>query len=122
MKLRIKGNSIRMRLTRTEVKEFSEKGFIEDRTEFPQGILRYALRSHPALSELSASWDGSSVLLEVPASFAADWYASDEVGLQGIMELPGGKTLKLLLEKDFVCLDDTDEDQSDNYINPKANC
>jgi hypothetical protein len=24
------------------------------------------------------------------------------------------------LEKDFVCLDDTDEDQSDNYENPKA--
>jgi len=30
--------------------------------------------------------------------------------------------LKLLLEKDFVCLDDTDEDQSDQYDNPNAKC
>jgi len=27
-----------------------------------------------------------------------------------------------LLEKDFVCLDHTTEDQSDNYENPNTTC
>jgi hypothetical protein len=30
--------------------------------------------------------------------------------------------LFLLIEKDFVCLDNTFEDQSDNYPNPNAVC
>jgi hypothetical protein len=32
--------------------------------------------------------------------------------------MENGKELFLLLEKDFVCLDETIEDQSDNYPNP----
>jgi hypothetical protein len=38
------------------------------------------------------------------------------------MPLGNGQSLKLLLEKDFVCLDHTDEDQSDNYPNPNKTC
>jgi len=33
-----------------------------------------------------------------------------------------GVQLHLLLEKDFVCLDNTAEDQSDNYPNPNKAC
>ena len=33
-----------------------------------------------------------------------------------------GKDLFLLIEKDFVCLDHTFEDQSDNYPNPNKLC
>ena len=31
-------------------------------------------------------------------------------------------TVSILLEKDFACLDNTDEDQSDNYPNPNKTC
>ena len=46
------------------------------------------------------------------------WKKSDRVGFQHTMALEKGKELFLLLEKDFVCLDETIEDQSDNYPNP----
>jgi hypothetical protein len=38
------------------------------------------------------------------------------------MEIGNDKYLFLLVEKDFVCLDNTVEDQSDNYPNPNAVC
>ena len=35
MKIRIKGNTIRYRLTKTEVADFGQQGFVEEKTEFP---------------------------------------------------------------------------------------
>ena len=46
------------------------------------------------------------------------WANSDRVGLQHTNLMENGKELFLLVEKDFVCLDETIEDQSDNYPNP----
>ena len=46
------------------------------------------------------------------------WANSDRVGLQHTIVMENGKELFLLVEKDFVCLDETIEDQSDNYPNP----
>ena len=43
MKLRIKGNSIRLRLLRSEVEEFAEGGSISDETRFGANALRYTL-------------------------------------------------------------------------------
>ena len=45
---------------------------------------------------------------------------SNKVGFSHIFVLNSGTKLKLLVEKDFVCMDETVEDQSDNYPNPKA--
>lgn len=41
----------------------------------------------------------------------------DKIGVDG----QSGK-VNLLIEKDFVCIDNTTEDQSDNYPNPSLNC
>jgi hypothetical protein len=59
--------------------------------------------------------------MALPAQDALDWYDSNQVGFERDMEVAPGVILKLLLEKDFACLDDTDEDQSDNYPNPLQN-
>jgi hypothetical protein len=58
----------------------------------------------------------------MPKSIADEWTESNEVGFQHIQILPNGTELFLLVEKDFVCLDNTFEDQSDNYPNPNAVC
>lgn len=44
------------------------------------------------------------------------------VGFNNKMPLDNGEHLFLLVEKDFVCLDNTFEDQSDNFPNPNAVC
>ena len=44
MKLRIRGNSARLRLTKTEVKHLAEKGLVEEKTDFGNGqTLVYAI-------------------------------------------------------------------------------
>jgi len=40
------------------------------------------------------------------------------VGFNAKMPVAENGSLYLLLEKDFVCLDETTEDQNDNYENP----
>ena len=45
-----------------------------------------------------------------------------QAGFENNMDFGDGKQLFLLIEKDFVCLDETIEDQSDNYENPSKTC
>ena len=120
MKLRIRGNSIRYRLTKTEVLSFCENGFYEEETRFHQNIFRYSLYATDQVQELRASCDKNIIKLEVPLAFTINWAQNEEVGISAIQLLEDGSELFLLLEKDFVCLDETFEDQSDNYPNPRA--
>ena len=46
MKIRIKDNTLRLRLTQSEVKDFGEKGFVEAKTKFgvtPDSTLSYSI-------------------------------------------------------------------------------
>jgi len=122
MKIRIKGNSLRLRLTKTEVTKFKSSGIIAEETHVLGGVFLYKLLRDEKASELNASWIGSGFQVSVPVSLANQWTDSDEVGFQHIQILPDGTELFLLVEKDFVCIDNTFEDQSDNYPNPNAVC
>jgi hypothetical protein len=46
------------------------------------------------------------------------WTSSEEVTLRGEVHLADGTMTKLLVEKDFACKDNTEEDQTDNYPHP----
>ncbi len=122
MKLRIKGNSLRIRLTKTEVSELAETGYLQEQTIFPNNRLVYALQKADDAELLSATFENNKITLHAPAAFIKDWPANNVVGLKTKMPLPNNDHLFLLIEKDFVCLDDTTEDQSDNYENPNKTC
>jgi len=114
MKIRIKGNSLRYRLTRSEVEKLAKEGVIEDNTEFATGTLVYSLRSIAA-GHLSASFEDNCITLYMPGQFLQEWTDTDRVGFEHT-----DNGIYLLIEKDFVCLDNQTEDQSDNYPNPLA--
>lgn len=121
MKIRIKGDFIRYRLTKTEVQTLADEGLLEEATHFPGGIVfKYALEARPDTDTLGAGFDGGRLVMYLPAAEAATWPGDERVGYEGEVEYAPGQVLKLLLEKDFVCLDETVEDQSDNYPNPLA--
>jgi hypothetical protein len=122
MKLRIKSNSIRIRLTKTEVSTLASAGYLEDQTLFADTKLVYALQSVDEGNELSAKMDMNKITMFVPAALLKDWPENNVVGFEANMPVAENKTLYLLLEKDFVCLDHTTEDQSDNYENPNKTC
>ena len=118
MKIRIKGNSLRYRLTRPEVERFSTTGLVEERVNFGSVALSYALCRTEA-EELSAAFGDSRITLFLPAALMDEWVLTDKVGFEHSMPLNGtGEILYLLVEKDYTCLDKVDEDQSDHYPNP----
>lgn len=122
MKLRIKGNSLRIRLTKTEVSTISTKGYLEEETNFGNNKLLYVLQRVDEGNELSAAFEENRITMFVPSSLTKDWPINNIISIDAHMLVGENKTLYLLLEKDFVCLDHTTEDQSDNYENPNKVC
>lgn len=121
MKLRIKGNSIRIRLSRPEVEQLAKEQYLEEKTGFADNVFVYALQGKDELSDLSAAFSNGKMTMYVPTHIAAKWADNEVVGYNYNMELGNGQQLYLLLEKDFKCID-SDEDQADNYDNPNQEC
>jgi hypothetical protein len=52
-----------------------------------------------------------------------DWVESNEAAIEGVQVISSNETLKILVEKDFVCLDRPgDVDNVDAYPHPSINC
>ena len=121
MKIRIQGNSVRMRLSRTEVGILCTEGYIQENTTFGSSTLSYAVKRDPLLNELAAAFNNNRITMFVPAVFLENWTKNNVVGLDARMRVGADTALYLLLEKDFKCMDAT-EDQSDKYENPDKTC
>ncbi|WP_010519488.1 DUF7009 family protein [Croceivirga radicis] len=119
MKIRIKGNSVRFRLTQSEVKKLSTEGIVVETTAFESANFTYQVKQYAGITALQANFENNCISMLVPETEAKEWYANNLVGHDNTMLLPSGEKLYLLLEKDFTCMDNTIEDQSDNYPNPK---
>ena len=123
MKIRIKGNSVRVRLTRSEVDHFGREGYLEELTEFGNNAFKYALQAKEGISGLEAGFADGTMTMFVPADIPAQWAANETVGYSNNMDIGNGKQLFLLLEKDFKCIDaPAYEDQSDNFEHPTLSC
>ena len=121
MKLRIKGDSLRLRLAQAEMRALAERGEVEDRICFPGGTaLRYRLRVDVESDVITASYGLNLIDILVPAPLAERWCGSDLVTLSGSQPLASGE-LRLVLEKDWACLAPREgEDESDNFPHPEA--
>jgi hypothetical protein len=113
MKIRIKDNSLRYRLTQSEVEKLWESGFLEARTEFLSKTFSYAIRTGDG-DGLSSDFTGDEIVLYIPKTMIDELHDTEKVGFAD-----GRNPVRLLVEKDFACTDNTEEDQSDNYPNPR---
>ncbi|MBV8784101.1 MAG: hypothetical protein JOZ67_07935 [Gammaproteobacteria bacterium] len=117
MKLRIKGATLRLRLTQGELARFGAGEPIEEQVPFPGGALRYRLRRAP-VHAIEADFARESIEVRVPEAEAARWCATELVTLSAEQAVPGG-TLRITLEKDFACLAPrSGEDESDHFPHP----
>ncbi len=124
MKVRISGNSIRFRLKQTEVKHFREEAEIREETSFglvPEDKLAFVMKAHNS-DNFSITWESNTVVLQVPASVWGEWTNTDLVGFEKEITTGKGQMIKILVEKDFKCLDGTDVDNHDAYPNPNQYC
>jgi hypothetical protein len=81
MKIRIKGNSIRYRLTKPEVERFAVEGIIREETNFNNRVLSYVLQRTNA-DTISAQFVNDTIILLMPKTMAAEWTTTDQVGFE----------------------------------------
>jgi hypothetical protein len=120
MKLRIRDNSIRLRLTRAEVDAVGSAGIVKARVSLPGGNgLDYVLESSTLTKSPSARLSNGALTVTLPESAVRQWATSERVSIEADETLDDGDTLKILVEKDFACLAPREgEDDSDMYPHP----
>jgi len=121
VKLRIKGDSLRLRLSQAEMRSLAERGEVEDRLSFPGGAaLRYRLRRDEGVAAVSARYGSDVIEVRVPRALAERWCGTELVSVSASEPIAAGE-LRILLEKDWACLAPREgEDESDNFPHPDA--
>ncbi|HEY6516126.1 MAG TPA: hypothetical protein VIY50_08275 [Steroidobacteraceae bacterium] len=121
MKLRIKGDSLRLRLSQGEMRALADSGEVADHISFPGGVaLTYRLRMDRNIASISVSYASDLIDIRVPRELSERWCGTDLVTLSASQPLAAGE-LRIVLEKDWACLAPREgEDESDNFPHPEA--
>jgi hypothetical protein len=123
MKLRIKGNTMRFRVSRSEVARLLAAEALVETIHFaPEAGARftYVLQREPSAKTPTVQYRENKVTVLLPADQADVWGRTDQVGIAEDISLGELGALALLIEKDFSCLDRSDEDNQDTFVNPSA--
>jgi hypothetical protein len=121
MKLRVRNNSVRFRLGKSDVAHLRDAGECRETIEFPGAArLEYVLTVSSS-SEFAVSFKEGVISVSIPQHEMRPWQSPHSVGMSAVIPVDSDKTLELLIEKDFRCLDEAiTEDQSDTFENPLA--
>src|SRR5262249_49085401 len=104
MKLRIRANSIRLRLTQNEVARLVDDVRVEESVTFGAGVqFRYALACANTNEKVRATFEAGAITVTLSRDVARAWATGPDVGIAGIQPAEG-ESLQLLIEKDFACL------------------
>lgn len=115
MKLRIRGNSLRLRLTRTEVVRLAGDGRCVETMELAGSRLHYEVRTDLAAAGPEASFVDDRIVVTLPTAAVEAWARTESVSIRGTHG-----PLAILVEKDFACLQPrADEDESDMFTHPR---
>jgi Family of unknown function (DUF7009) len=120
MKLRIKGNSLRLRVSPSELEQLLQSGRVEETIYFgaeDDARLTYALEHHPHAGPITVRYRPQEATVLVSSREARKWAQGNEVGLYGAAG-SGHGPLELAIEKDFACLDKEGAENADTFPNP----
>lgn len=122
MKLRVRDNSIRLRLTQTEVDDVQKNRRVQGRVAFGgDSHFDYVLQSASGTFDPTADISSNVLTVNVAQSAIDHWANSDEVSITASQPLDSGDQLQILIEKDFACLAPRPgEDESDMFPHPQA--
>ena len=113
MKLRLEGNSIRLRVRKSDLKTFEETGVIKEILMFPHGApFHYQLLTDNYVDRIYAEVSSDGITVFIPLSIAHDWIRSDDVGIEHTLQ----SGMYILIEKDFPCKDRAEEDKNDTFF------
>jgi len=123
MKLRIKGNSLRLRVSRSELARFLDGERVEETIHFtqaPEARLTYALETAVQPEPIRVQYGSRIVKVVLSEDQARVWRAECEVGVYSALDIGAAGSLEVIVEKDFACLDRSDEENSDAFANPQV--
>lgn len=120
MKLRLRKNSIRLRLLQSEIKLLKESGSVSETITFAPGqILFYNLQISENAQFISAHFLNNQIIVEIPFEIAQNWINTETIGIK----IDTRESLTILIEKDFVCIErPSDADNADAFPHPKLKC
>jgi hypothetical protein len=121
MKLRIKGNSLRLRVTPSEVNQLLRCGGLREHVQLAanaNGRLTYEVISSRSASTTIVAYQFGNITVSVPEIQLSYWAGSDDVGLYADVALSDDQALSVAIEKDFACLDRSDADNEDTFPHP----
>lgn len=123
MKLRLNNNSIRLRLTQTEAHQIAAGNAVTEKLCLGSEAMGfgYSLVPDDKTEQIQAIYADNHLSVIVPQSIAKPWAVSEEVTIRHVLHEGLEHENLLLIEKDFQCLHKRpDEDESDNFPNPKS--
>jgi hypothetical protein len=110
MKLRLRQNSLRLRVNQREVANLAAGAALEERLEFPGGgSFTYVLEASPTQVP-EASFQGGIVRVLAPRPEIQAWAANDSIGIYFDLSANGAK-LKVAIEKDLECVEARSEER-----------
>jgi hypothetical protein len=113
MKLRLEGNSIRLRVRKSDLIKLQKEGAIKETLLFPNNTqFNYQLMTDNNSDTINAQLSAEGMTVLIPLSIATTWLRSDAVGLEQTLN----SGLFILIEKDFPCTDRPWEDTSDTFF------
>jgi len=115
MKLRLRGNSLRLRLSQSEVETLTSSGLLEESVEFTPNPLVYMVYASKDCTDIQVSFLNGWITVAVPEDRLKSWASSDTVG----MEAAHGGIL-VLIEKDFACAHRDAAENEDAFPHPAS--
>lgn len=123
MKLRFRGNSLRLRVNRREVATLAGGETLREQVRFPGNCeLNYLLESSGGTSP-AASFDGNTIRIAAPLADVQTWANSELIGLYFDVAV-NPELLKVSIEKDLECVDGPLEERDPEAFTriPGKNC
>lgn len=110
MKLRLRGNSVRLRVNRREVDGLAAGASLEQKVHFPgEASFSYVLEASKD-ARPGASFRQGVIRISAPHTLIQDWATGDSIGIY--FELPAnGASLTVAIEKDLECVDGSPEER-----------
>jgi hypothetical protein len=118
MKLRLRGDSIRIRLRQHQLQQLLNSGAVSETTTFgPHSELKCILAVGG--NQVSTTFQSGELKVLIPHGQIQQWATTDQVGITADQPIGDGRMLRILIEKDFACRDGaSDESQEGAFENP----
>jgi hypothetical protein len=110
MKLRLRKNSLRLRVNQREVKSLAGGVILTEEVLFPGGARMLYVLEPSNENSPDASFTADVIRVAAPQDQLREWANNDSVGIY--FDLPtNGTSLRVAIEKDLECVDGSPEER-----------